>query len=120
MLTPEQREAAIERMTRAMRDIDHPGLVGLDLYAADALDALLSGFVVIPKDAPAVVRPLAERWPDGTVHDYRCQGDCVRCWGAGACYVATGQRCIPCTGSCVERTGAVLPWESINNEGAKP
>ena len=59
------------------------------------------------------VRPIAERWPDGSVHDHRCQGECVRCWGADACGMV-GQSCIPCTGSCVEKTGAVLPWDDTD------
>ena len=50
--------------------------------------------------------PLAERWADGSLHDFRCQGDCMVCWGADACGLV-GHSCIPC-GGCADVTGAVL------------
>lgn len=51
---------------------------------------------------------LAERHDDGTVHDYRCSGECTTCWGADACGMV-GMTCHPCAGECARKTGAVLP-----------
>jgi len=40
-------------------------------------------------------------------HDFRCMGDCDRCWGADACSLV-GSSCVPCSGC-----NAYRRWESL-------
>ena len=119
-MTDAQRDDTILPLPRLLAQGNPTPPQEADVYLRDVIAALdAAGYVVLHKDDPVVIRPLAERWPDGSVHDYRCQGECVRCWGADACGMV-GQSCIPCTGSCVERTGAVTRWEPITNEDGGP
>lgn len=64
--------------------------------------------MTVPTPSDESVVPLAERWDDGTLHDYRCNGECPRCAGADACGMV-GMSCYDCTGECARKTGAVLP-----------
>lgn len=49
-----------------------------------------------------------------TAHDSRCNDDCPRCKGLGACSDFYMGECLPCTGECLphsERCGEVCDFE---------
>ena len=75
-------------------------------WAIAEIDRLRADHARFVSDSGSTV-PLAEEWPDGTIHDYRCNGECPRCQGADACGMV-GMSCYDCTGECAKKTGARL------------